>query len=141
MVSYLHRLEAQSIHITREAVSEFRRPVTLYSIGKDSSVMLDLARKAFRPSGPPFPLLHVGTTGKFPETYAFRDRMALKEGQTVRMRRARFRTLGRRPLTGAIESPTDIDEMRALKTSERTGRLIDRDQPGSMERKTREGCV
>ncbi len=296
MVSYLRRLEAESIHIMREVVGEFRRPVMLYSIGKDSSVMLHLARKAFHPSRPPFPLLHVDTTWKFPEMYAFRDRMArdlgmellvhvnrqgldrgispfvhgsalhtevmktealrealtrhgfdaalggarrdeersrakerifsfrsaahrweprdqrpelwnlyntrvgpgesmrvfplsnwteadvwryiesegidivplyltaprpiverdgmlimrvdgrmeLKEGETVRMRRVRFRTLGCWPLTGAIESAADsvpavIDEMRALRTSERTGRLIDRDQSGSMERKKREG--
>ncbi len=280
----------------REVVAEFRRPVMLYSIGKDSSVMLHLARKAFHPSRPPFPLLHVDTTWKFPEMYAFRDRvardlgmkllvhvnrqgldrgispfahgsalhtevmktealkqaltrhgfdaafggarrdeersrakervfsfrsaahgweprdqrpelwnlyntrvgpresmrvfplsnwtesdvwryiesegidivplylaaarpvverdgmlimrvdgrMALKKGETVRVRRVRFRTLGCWPLTGAIESAADsvpavIDEMRALKTSERTGRLIDRDQSGSMERKKREG--
>lgn len=72
------------------------------------------------------------------------ERMALKEGETVRMRNARFCTLGCWPLTGAIESAADsvpaiIDEMRALTTSERTGRLIDRDQSGSMDRKKREG--
>ncbi|MCE2518854.1 MAG: sulfate adenylyltransferase subunit CysD [Alphaproteobacteria bacterium] len=296
MVPYLRRLEAESIHVMREVVAEFRRPVMLYSIGKDSSVMLHLARKAFHPSRPPFPLLHVDTTWKFPEMYAFRDRvardlgmellvhvnrqgldrgispfahgsalhtevmktealrqaltrhgfdaafggarrdeersrakervfsfrsaahgweprdqrpelwnlyntrvgpresmrvfplsnwtesdvwryiesegidivplylaaarpvverdgmlimrvdgrMALKKGETVRVRQVRFRTLGCWPLTGAIESaansvPAVIDEMRALKTSERTGRLIDRDQSGSMERKKREG--
>ncbi len=296
MVPYLRRLEAESIHVMREVVAEFRRPVMLYSIGKDSSVMLHLARKAFHPSRPPFPLLHVDTTWKFPEMYAFRDRvardlgmellvhvnlqgldrgispfahgsalhtevmktdalrqaltrhgfdaafggarrdeersrakerafsfrsaaqgweprdqrpelwnlyntrvgpresmrvfplsnwtesdvwryiesegidivplylaaarpvverdgmlimrvdgrMALKKGETVRVRQVRFRTLGCWPLTGAIESAADsvpavIDEMRALKTSERTGRLIDRDQSGSMERKKREG--
>ena len=59
----------------REVASELRRPVMLYSTGKDSSVMLHLARKAFHPSAPPFPLLHVDTTWKFPEMYAFRDRM------------------------------------------------------------------
>ena len=145
MLSYLRRLEAESIHITREVAGEFRRPVMLYSVGKDSSVMLHLARKAFHPSRPPFPLLHVDTIWKFPEMYDFRESMALKEGETVRTRRARFRTLGRRPLTGAIESAADsvpavIDEMRALTVSERTGRLIDRDQSGSMERKKREDC-
>lgn len=73
------------------------------------------------------------------------DRMALQEGETVSMRRVRFGTLGCWPLTGAIESTADsvpavIDEVWALKTSERTGRLIDRNQAGSMERKKREGC-
>ncbi len=296
MLSHLRRLEAESIHIMREVAGEFRRPVMLYSIGKDSSAMLHLARKAFHPSRPPFPLLHVDTTWKFPEMYDFRDRtardldmellihvnrqgldrgvspfvhgsalhtevmktealkqaltrhgfdaaiggarrdeersrakervfsfrsaahrweprdqrpelwnlyntrvgpgesmrvfplsnwteadvwryiesegidivplylaaprpvverngmlimrvddrMALEGTETVSMRRVRFRTLGCWPLTGAIESAADsvpavIDEMRALKTSERTGRLIDRDQSGSMERKKREG--
>ncbi len=83
MLSYLRRLEAESIHIMREVVGEFRRPVMLYSIGKDSSVMLHLARKVFHPSGPPFPLFHVDTTWKFPEMYAFRDRTARDLGMKL----------------------------------------------------------
>lgn len=79
-LSCLRLLEAESIHILREAVSEFLRPVMLYSVGKDSSVMLHLARKAFYPSAPPFPLLHIDTTWKFPEMYAFRDRVAGEPG-------------------------------------------------------------
>jgi sulfate adenylyltransferase subunit 2 len=75
-LTHLRRLEAESIHILREAVSEAERPVMLYSVGKDSSVMLRLAMKAFHPSKPPFPLLHVDTTWKFRQMYAFRDRMA-----------------------------------------------------------------
>ncbi len=73
-LTHLQRLEAESIHIMREAVAESERPVMLYSVGKDSSVMLHLAIKAFYPSLPPFPLLHVDTTWKFQEMYAFRDR-------------------------------------------------------------------
>ncbi|MFC0217319.1 sulfate adenylyltransferase subunit CysD [Pseudochelatococcus lubricantis] len=73
---HLAWLEAQSIHIIREVAAEFRKPVMLYSIGKDSAVMLHLARKAFFPSKPPFPLLHVDTTWKFREMIAFRDAMA-----------------------------------------------------------------
>ncbi|MEI2705577.1 MAG: sulfate adenylyltransferase subunit CysD [Ilumatobacteraceae bacterium] len=73
-LTHLQRLEAESIHIFREAVSESERPVMLYSVGKDSSVMLHLAMKAFFPSRPPFPLLHVDTTWKFQEMYSFRDR-------------------------------------------------------------------
>ena len=76
----LELLEAESIHIIREAVAQSERPVMLYSVGKDSSVMLHLARKAFHPSPPPFPLLHVDTTWKFREMYAFRDRVAASMG-------------------------------------------------------------
>jgi sulfate adenylyltransferase subunit 2 len=77
---YLARLEAESIHIMREVVAQFARPVMLYSIGKDSSVMLHLAMKAFWPSKPPFPLLHIDTAWKFKEMIAFRDRRAAELG-------------------------------------------------------------
>ncbi|HVZ01161.1 MAG TPA: sulfate adenylyltransferase subunit CysD [Dongiaceae bacterium] len=79
-MSHLRRLEAESIHIMREVAAEFRNPVMLYSIGKDSSVMLHLAMKAFYPSKPPFPLLHVDTTWKFREMIAFRDETARRLG-------------------------------------------------------------
>src|SRR5689334_9180978 len=69
----LRRLEAEAIHILREAVAEFRNPVMLYSVGKDSSAMLHVARKAFEPGRIPFPLLHIDTTWKFREMIAFRD--------------------------------------------------------------------
>jgi sulfate adenylyltransferase subunit 2 len=72
-MTHLKRLEAESIHIMREVAAEFRAPVMLYSIGKDSSVLLHLAMKAFYPSKPPFPLLHVDTTWKFRDMIAFRD--------------------------------------------------------------------
>jgi sulfate adenylyltransferase subunit 2 len=75
-LSHLQRLEAESIQIFREAVSESERPVMLYSVGKDSSVLLHLAMKAFYPARLPFPLLHVDTTWKFREMYSFRDRLA-----------------------------------------------------------------
>src|SRR5262245_24186524 len=73
---HLKRLESESIEIMREVVAEFTKPVMLYSIGKDSSVMLHLARKAFHPAPPPFPLLHVDTTWKFREMIQFRDEIA-----------------------------------------------------------------
>src|ERR1700694_5712738 len=73
-LSLLDRLEAESIHIFREATAESERPVMMYSVGKDSSVMLRLAQKAFHPAPIPFPLLHVDTAYKFPEMYEFRDR-------------------------------------------------------------------
>ena len=79
-LSHLERLEAESIHIIREVAAECRNPVMLYSIGKDSSVMLHLARKAFLPAPPPFPLMHIDTTWKFREMIAFRDRMAAEAG-------------------------------------------------------------
>jgi sulfate adenylyltransferase subunit 2 len=79
-LTHLQRLEAESIDVMREAVSESERPVMLYSIGKDSSVMLHLAMKAFYPSKPPFPLLHVDTTWKFREMIEFRDTTARKHG-------------------------------------------------------------
>lgn len=75
-LSYLKQLEAESIHIIREVAAEFERPVMLYSIGKDSSVMLRLAEKAFAPGKIPFPLMHVDTTFKFKEMMAFREQMA-----------------------------------------------------------------
>lgn len=78
--THLQQLEAEAIHIMREVVAQFERPVMLYSIGKDSSVMLHLARKAFHPSRMPFPLLHVNTTWKFGEMITFRDRTAEELG-------------------------------------------------------------
>jgi sulfate adenylyltransferase subunit 2 len=295
-LTHLRQLEAESIHIFREVAAEFEKPVMLYSIGKDSSVLLHLARKAFYPSPIPFPLLHVDTTWKFGEMIEFRDklvkeydldllvhinpdgvdkgvgpfthgsalhtdimkteglkqalnqykfdaafggarrdeeasrakerifsfrtenhrwdpknqrpelwniynakvrngesirafplsnwteldiwqyiyledipivplylakprpvverdgmlimvddeRMPLKEGETPEMKSVRFRTLGCYPLTGAVESdastlPEIIQEMLVARTSERQGRLIDKDQSGSMEKKKQEG--
>ncbi|MBD9425128.1 sulfate adenylyltransferase subunit CysD [Pseudomonas sp. PDM15] len=82
-LTHLERLEAESIDIFREAVSEAENPVMLYSIGKDSAVMLHLARKAFFPSRPPFPLLHVDTTWKFRAMYDMRERMARESGMEL----------------------------------------------------------
>jgi len=79
-LAHLDLLEAESIHIFREAAAQFRAPVLLYSIGKDSTVLLHLARKAFYPARPPFPLLHVDTTWKFRDMIAFRDRTARELG-------------------------------------------------------------
>jgi len=82
-LSHLQRLEAESIHIMREVVAESERPVMLYSIGKDSACMLHLARKAFHPAPPPFPLLHVDTTWKFRDMYEMRDRAARESGMRL----------------------------------------------------------
>ena len=82
-LTHLERLEAESIHILRETVAECEHPVMLYSIGKDSSVMLHLARKAFYPAVPPFPLLHVDTTWKFRAMYEIRDRVSAETGMEL----------------------------------------------------------
>jgi sulfate adenylyltransferase subunit 2 len=79
-LTHLRQLEAESIHIFREVAAEFENPVMLYSVGKDSAVMLHLARKAFFPARPPFPLMHVDTTWKFREMIEFRDKMAAEYG-------------------------------------------------------------
>ncbi|MGR4989823.1 sulfate adenylyltransferase subunit CysD [Vibrio rotiferianus] len=82
-MTHLKQLEAESIHIMREVAAEFDNPVMLYSVGKDSSVMLHLAQKAFAPGIPPFPLMHVDTTWKFKEMIEFRDHMAKKLGMKL----------------------------------------------------------
>lgn len=82
-LSHLQRLEAESLHIFREMAAECARPVLLYSIGKDSAVLLHLARKAFYPAPPPFPLMHIDTTWKFRDMYALRDRMAVESGMEL----------------------------------------------------------
>ena len=82
-LTHLEQLEAESIHIMREVVAETTRPVMLYSVGKDSAVMLHLARKAFYPAPPPFPLLHVDTTWKFKAMYELRDKVAAMSGMEL----------------------------------------------------------
>ena len=82
-LTHLQRLEAESIHVMREVVAEAQKPVMLYSVGKDSAVMLHLARKAFYPSPPPFPLLHVDTTWKFRDMYALRNKAAEAAGMEL----------------------------------------------------------
>jgi sulfate adenylyltransferase subunit 2 len=86
-LTQLEELEAESIEIMREVVAETERPVMLYSVGKDSAVMLHLARKAFFPAPPPFPLLHVDTTWKFRDMYALRDRVAAESGMELLVHR------------------------------------------------------
>src|SRR3546814_10982117 len=86
-LTHLQRLEAESIHIFREVADEAAKPAMLYSIGKDSAVMLHLARKAFYPAPPPFPLLHVDTMWKFRAMYAMRDGMAAEAGMELNVPR------------------------------------------------------
>ena len=115
-LTHLERLEAESIDILREAVAESEHPVMLYSIGKDSSVMLHLARKAFFPARPPFPLLHVDTTWKFRAMYAFRDRIAAESGmQLLVHRNPEAVKLGINPFTHGSSLHTDVWKTQGLK--------------------------
>src|SRR5262247_2863711 len=112
----LQRLEAESIHILREVVAECERPVMLYSIGKDSSVLLHLAMKAFHPAKPPFPLLHVDTTWKFREMIAFRDARVRELGlDLVVHTNADGLKRGISPITHGSELHTDVMKTQALR--------------------------
>jgi sulfate adenylyltransferase subunit 2 len=114
--SYLRQLEAESIHIMREVAAEFRNPVMLYSIGKDSSVMLHLALKAFYPAKPPFPLLHVDTTWKFREMIAFRDKETRRFGLDLIVHtNEQGVNDGISPITHGSALYTDIMKTEALK--------------------------
>ena len=115
-LTHLQRLEAESIYILREVVAECEKPVMLYSIGKDSSVMLHLAKKAFYPAPPPFPLLHVDTTWKFRDMYAMRERMA----QELRMellvyQNPEAKALGINPFEHGSQVHTDMWKTQGLK--------------------------
>lgn len=115
-LTHLKQLETESIHIIREVAAEFERPVMLYSIGKDSAVMLHLAMKAFYPGKPPFPLLHVDTTWKFRDMIAFRDRLARELGLDliVYINEEGLRQ-GIGPFTHGSKKHTDIMKTEALK--------------------------
>ncbi len=114
--NHLCSLEAESMHIIREVAAEFSAPVMLYSIGKDSSVMLHLARKAFYPAVPPFPLLHVDTTWKFREMYEFRDRVAAEVGMDLLVHVNQDGVdQGVGPFTHGSKAHTDIMKTQALK--------------------------
>jgi len=115
-LSHLDQLEAESIHIIREVAAECAKPVMLYSIGKDSAVMLHLARKAFHPGRPPFPLLHVDTTWKFRDMIAFRDRMAreLKLDLLIHVNEDGLKR-GIGPISHGSALHTDVMKTEALK--------------------------
>jgi sulfate adenylyltransferase subunit 2 len=115
-LTHLQRLEAESIHILREVVAECERPVMLYSIGKDSAVMLHLATKAFFPAVPPFPLLHVDTTWKFRAMYEFRDAMAKKLGMQLLVHvNQEGLAQGIGPFTHGSQVHTDVMKTQGLK--------------------------
>ena len=115
-LSHLDRLEAESIHILREVAAEFQNPVLLYSVGKDSSVLLHLLLKAFAPAPPPIPLLHVDTRWKFREMIAFRDRRAAETGVDLRVHinpDGVARDIG--PITHGATVHTDVMKTQGLK--------------------------
>src|SRR5438045_8147204 len=115
-LTHLQRLEAESIHIIREVVAETDNPVMLYSIGKDSAVMLHLAIKAFFPARPPFPLLHVDTTWKFRDMYAFRDRRAAEVGMKLIVHvNPEGLAMNINPFTHGSAIHTDVMKTQALK--------------------------
>ncbi|MBZ2188120.1 sulfate adenylyltransferase subunit CysD [Alcanivorax sp. JB21] len=115
-MTHLQALEAESIHIIREVAAEFENPVMLYSIGKDSSVMLHLARKAFAPGKPPFPLMHIDTTWKFREMIAFRNRMAEEAGMELLVHTNQEGVAaGINPFDYGSAKYTDIMKTQALK--------------------------
>ena len=114
--SHLAALEAESIHIIREVVAEFDNPVMLYSIGKDSAVMLHLAMKAFYPGKPPFPIMHVDTLWKFREMYAMRDQITEKHGLQLLVHvNEEGRAAGVNPFTHGSKVHTDIMKTEGLK--------------------------
>ena len=116
MLTHLQALEAESIHIMREVAAEARKPVMLYSIGKDSAVMLHLALKAFYPSKPPFPLLHVDTTWKFRDMIAFRDRVVAEHGLDLIVHvNPQGLEQGIGPFTHGSAAHTDVMKTQALK--------------------------
>ncbi len=116
VLTHLQRLEAESIHIIREVVAECERPVMLYSIGKDSAVMLHLAMKAFYPARPPFPLMHVDTTWKFRDMIKFRDETVRKNGlELIVHTNQEGVAKGVGPFTHGSAIHTDIMKTRALK--------------------------
>lgn len=115
-LTHLERLEAESIHILREVVAECERPVMLYSIGKDSAVMLHLALKAFYPAKPPFPLMHVDTTWKFRDMYAFREKMVTSLGlELIVYTNPDGLAAGINPFTHGSQVHTDVMKTQALR--------------------------
>ena len=115
-LTHLQRLEAESMHILREVVAECDKPVMLYSIGKDSATMLHLAKKAFWPAPPPFPLLHVDTTWKFRDMYAMRERMANEMGMALLVwHNPEAQALGINPFDHGSQVHTDMWKTQGLK--------------------------
>nr|WP_308439598.1 MULTISPECIES: sulfate adenylyltransferase subunit CysD [Deefgea] len=114
-LTHLKQLEAESIHIIREVAAEFENPVMLYSIGKDSAVMLHLAKKAFAPGKPPFPLMHVDTTWKFQDMYKLRDKQIADGWNLIRHVNEEGVAAGINPFTAGSAKHTDVMKTEGLK--------------------------
>ena len=114
-LTHLKQLEAESIHIIREVAAEFENPVMLYSIGKDSAVMLHLAKKAFAPGKPPFPLMHVDTTWKFQDMYKLRDKQIADGWNLIRHVNEDGVAAGINPFTAGSAKHTDVMKTEGLK--------------------------
>ena len=124
-LTHLKQLEAESVHILREVAAEFTNPVMMYSVGKDSSVMLHLAIKAFAPSKPPFPLLHVDTTWKFKEMIKFRDQRAIDLGFDLLVHsNPEGIKMGMSPFKHGSKVHTDIMKTQALKQALNAGKYL-----------------
>lgn len=122
-LTHLDILEAEAIHILRETAASFERPVLMYSIGKDSTVLLHLALKAFWPSKPPFPFLHIDTTWKFREMIAFRDETAARLGLDLRVHTNQEGVRqGMSPLTHGSKMHTDVMKTQALRQALEAGK-------------------
>ena len=115
-LTHLQRLESESIHIMREVIAQCEKPVMLYSVGKDSATMLHLAKKAFYPAPPPFPLLHVDTTWKFRDMYSLRDRMVKEVGMELLVyQNPEAAALGINPFVHGSQVHTDMWKTQGLK--------------------------
>ena len=115
-LTHLQRLESESIHIMREVIAQCENPVMLYSVGKDSATMLHLAKKAFYPAPPPFPLLHVDTTWKFRDMYSLRDRMVKEVGMELLVyQNPEAAALGINPFVHGSQVHTDMWKTQGLK--------------------------
>jgi sulfate adenylyltransferase subunit 2 len=115
-LTHLQRLESESIHIMREVIAQCENPVMLYSVGKDSATMLHLAKKAFYPAAPPFPLLHVDTTWKFRDMYSLRDRMVKEVGMELLVyQNPEAAALGINPFVHGSQVHTDMWKTQGLK--------------------------
>ena len=122
-LAHINQLEAESIYIFREVAAQFERPVVLYSIGKDSSVLIHLMRKAFHPAGPPFPLLHIDTTWKFREMITFRDAETRRLGMELRVHvNEEGVRAGIGPITHGSKVHTDVMKTQALRQALAVGR-------------------
>ena len=125
ILTHLERLEAEAIHIMREVMADAQKPVMMYSVGKDSAVLLHLAKKAFYPSSPPFPLLHVDTTWKFRDMYALREKAAAEAGmELIVHHNAEAKERGINPTMHILDNKTSGIFKKATKNNRMKHQLV-----------------